>query len=72
MVITGGLAIATALFCAGFAAISGSSVATAVTVGMLALPEMLKEGYGRKFAFGLVAAGGTLGILTPPSLSMIL
>ncbi len=68
----GGLGIATVLFCAGFAAISGSSVATAATVGMLALPEMLHAGYNRRFAFGLVAAGGTLGILIPPSLSMIL
>ncbi len=68
----GGLGIATVLFCAGFSAISGSSVATAATVGMLAVPEMLQIGYDRRFAFGLVAAGGTLGILIPPSLSMIL
>jgi len=52
--------------------ISGSSVATAATVGMLAVPEMLQMGYDRRFTFGLVAAGGTLGILIPPSLSMIL
>ena len=68
----GGLGIATVLFCAGFSAISGSSVATAATVGMLAIPEMLKAGYDRRFTYGLVAAGGTLGILIPPSLSMIL
>jgi C4-dicarboxylate transporter, DctM subunit len=68
----GGLGIATVLFCAGFSAISGSSVATAATVGMLAIPEMLQMGYDRRFTFGLVAAGGTLGILIPPSLSMIL
>lgn len=68
----GGLGIATVLFCAGFSAISGSSVATAATVGMLAVPEMLQLGYDRRFTFGLVAAGGTLGILIPPSLSMIL
>jgi C4-dicarboxylate transporter DctM subunit len=68
----GGLGIATVLFCAGFSAISGSSVATAATVGMLAIPEMLQLGYDRRFTFGLVAAGGTLGILIPPSLSMIL
>lgn len=68
----GGLGIATVLFCAGFSAISGSSVATAATVGMLALPEMIEMGYDRRFSFGLVAAGGTLGILIPPSLSMIL
>ena len=68
----GGLGIATVLFCAGFSAISGSSVATAATVGMLSVPEMLQMGYDRRFTFGLVAAGGTLGILIPPSLSMIL
>jgi C4-dicarboxylate transporter DctM subunit len=68
----GGLGIATVLFCAGFSAISGSSVATAATVGMLSVPEMLRMGYDRRFTFGLVAAGGTLGILIPPSLSMIL
>jgi C4-dicarboxylate transporter DctM subunit len=68
----GGLGIATVLFCAGFSAISGSSVATAATVGMLAVPQMLQMGYDRRFTFGLVAAGGTLGILIPPSLSMIL
>jgi len=68
----GGLAIATVLFCAGFSAISGSSVATAATVGMLSVPEMLRAGYDRRFVFGLVAAGGTLGILIPPSLFMIL
>ncbi len=68
----GGLAIVTVLFCSIFAAISGSSVATAATVGMLVLPEMLRSGYQREFNFGLVAAGGTLGILIPPSLNMIL
>ena len=68
----GGIAIVTCLFCTIFAAISGSSVATAATVGMLVIPEMLKSGYQRKFTFGLVAAGGTLGILIPPSLNFIL
>jgi C4-dicarboxylate transporter DctM subunit len=68
----GGLAIITCLFCTIFAAISGSSVATAATVGMLVLPEMLKSGYQRKFIFGLTAAGGTLGIMIPPSLNFIL
>lgn len=68
----GGLAITTVLFCAGFSAISGSSVATAATIGMLALPEMLHAGYDRKFSFGIVASGGTIGILIPPSLFMIL
>jgi C4-dicarboxylate transporter DctM subunit len=69
---SGGLAIVTVLFCTIFAAISGSSVATAATVGMLVLPQMLKGGYNRQFIFGLTAAGGTLGILIPPSLNFIL
>ena len=68
----GGMAIVTVLFCTIFAAISGSSVATAATVGMLVLPEMLRSGYQRQFIFGLTAAGGTLGILIPPSLNFIL
>jgi C4-dicarboxylate transporter, DctM subunit len=70
--LSGGMAIATVLFCTVFAAISGSSVATAATVGMIVLPEMLRLGYQRKFIFGLTAAGGTLGILIPPSLNFIL
>ena len=61
----GGLGIATIFACAIFAAISGSSVATAVTIGAMAIPEMLKRGYDRKLVVGSVAAGGTLGILIP-------
>lgn len=68
----GGLGIATIFACAIFAAISGSSVATAVTIGAMAIPEMLKCGYDRKLVVGSVAAGGTLGILIPPSIPMIL
>ena len=68
----GGLGIATIFACAIFAAISGSSVATAVTIGAMAIPEMLKRGYDRKHVVGSVAAGGTLGILIPPSIPMIL
>ncbi len=68
----GGLAIITVLFCTIFAAISGSSVATAATVGMIVLPEMLRLKYKRDFIFGLTAAGGTLGIMIPPSLNMII
>lgn len=67
----GGLAVATILSCAVFAAISGSSVATAGTVGTVAIPEMINRGYERKFVYGLLAAGGTLGILIPPSIPMI-
>lgn len=68
----GGLAVATIFACAVFSAISGSSVATAVTVGAMAIPEMLKRGYPREMVLGTVAAGGTLGILIPPSIPMIL
>lgn len=63
----GGLASATVLGCASFAAVSGSSVATAVTIGQVALPEMQRFKYLPKLATGVVAAGGTLGILIPPS-----
>ena len=67
----GGLAVATILSCALFAAISGSSVATAATIGTVAIPEMLSRGYERRYVYGLLAAGGTLGILIPPSIPMI-
>jgi C4-dicarboxylate transporter DctM subunit len=63
----GGLTIATVLACAGFAAICGSTAATAATMGKIALPEMKKYGYNTRFATGTVAAAGTLGILIPPS-----
>jgi C4-dicarboxylate transporter, DctM subunit len=68
----GGLAIATILACTIFAAISGSSVATALTIGSVAIPQMIRFGYDPKAAYGLVAAGGTLGILIPPSGPMVL
>ena len=68
----GGLGVATIGACAIFAAISGSSVATAVTIGSMAIPEMLRRGYARDTVLGAVAAGGTLGILIPPSIPMIL
>ena len=67
-----GLGVATVLACAAFAAISGSSVATAVTIGMVAIPEMVSRGYPKDLVLGLVAGGGTLGILIPPSIPMIL
>jgi C4-dicarboxylate transporter DctM subunit len=67
----GGLAVATVVSCAIFAAISGSSVATAATIGTAAIPEMSQRGYNRSFVLGLLAAGGTLGILIPPSIPMI-
>lgn len=68
----GGLGIATVMACAIFAAITGSSVACAVTIGAIAIPEMLSRGYDRPLVLGAVAAGGTLGILIPPSIPMIL
>ena len=68
----GGMGIATLAACAIFAAITGSSVACAVTIGSMAIPEMLAHGYERTLVRGAVAAGGTLGILIPPSIPMIL
>ncbi|MGQ9777061.1 MAG: TRAP transporter large permease [Thermodesulfobacteriota bacterium] len=62
-----GLGMATIFGCAGFAATCGSSVATAATMGSIALPEMFERGYSKKIACGIVAAGGVLGILIPPS-----
>ncbi len=70
--IKGGLGVATVLSCTIFASISGSSVATALSIGSSAIPQMEKYGYQRKSALGVVAAGGTLGILIPPSGPMIL
>jgi C4-dicarboxylate transporter DctM subunit len=68
----GGLGIATIAACTIFAAISGSSVATALTIGSVAIPQMIHYGYPPRAAYGLVAAGGTLGILIPPSGPMVL
>jgi tripartite ATP-independent transporter DctM subunit len=68
----GGLASATIAGCAGFAAMSGSSVASAVTMGRVALPEMKRYNYADSLATGSVAAGGTLGILIPPSTGMVI
>lgn len=68
----GGLAIATILACAFFAAISGSGAATAATIGMVAYPAMIGRGYNKQFILGLLACGGTLGILIPPSIPLII
>ncbi len=67
----GGLAIATVWACAGFAAICGSTNASAATMATVALPEMKRRGYDRRLATGVVAAGGSLGILIPPSVIFI-
>ncbi|MDF1790764.1 MAG: TRAP transporter large permease [Thalassobaculaceae bacterium] len=63
----GGLAAATVFACAAFSTVCGSSVATASTMAKVALPEMLRHGYKERLAAGCVAAGGTLGVLIPPS-----
>jgi tripartite ATP-independent transporter DctM subunit len=67
----GGLALATIGGCAGFGALTGSSLATVATIGRVAMPEMAARGYGRGLAAGTVAAGGTLGALVPPSIPLI-
>ncbi|WP_375691686.1 TRAP transporter large permease [Pseudooceanicola sp. LIPI14-2-Ac024] len=68
----GGLASASVLGCAIFAAVSGSSVATAVTLGKVALPEMKRLGYSPSLSTGSIAAGGTLGFLIPPSTGFVI
>lgn len=68
----GGLASASVIGCAAFSAVSGSSVATAVTIGKAALPEMKRFGYSDRLATGAVAAGGTLGFLIPPSTGFVI
>lgn len=70
--IRGGLGVATVMSCTIFAAISGSSVATALSIGSSAIPQMKRFGYPERDALGVIAAGGTLGILIPPSGPMIL
>ena len=68
----GGLALATVAACGGFSAINGSSVATAATMTQVALPEMRRAGYAPGFSAGVIAAGGTLGIMIPPSVIFVL
>jgi C4-dicarboxylate transporter, DctM subunit len=68
----GGLAMATVAACGGFAAVSGSSAATAATMAKVAVPSMRKYGYGDALSAGTVAAGGTMGILIPPSGALII
>jgi len=70
--IPGGLLQTNVAGCALFAAISGSSVATAAAIGSVALPQLLQRGYDRKLSAGTLAAGGTLGIMIPPSLAFII
>jgi tripartite ATP-independent transporter DctM subunit len=68
----GGLAMSTVMACAGFGAICGSSIATTATMARVSMPEMRRFGYRDSFAAGAIAAGGTLGILIPPSVIMVL
>ncbi len=68
----GGLAMAAVMACAAFGAICGSSVATAATITSVALPEMKRHGYSGRLATGTLAAGGTLGILIPPSVPLVI
>ena len=67
----GGLAIGTIVICAVFAALSGISALATVTMGLIALPSMLSKGYDKRISIGAISAGGTLGILIPPSIVMI-
>jgi tripartite ATP-independent transporter DctM subunit len=68
----GGLAMATVMACSGFAAVCGSSLATGATMGKVAIPEMDKYNYDPRLSTGCIAAGGTLGILIPPSIGFVL
>jgi tripartite ATP-independent transporter DctM subunit len=68
----GSLALASTAACSVFAGVSGSSVADSVTVGTFAIPQMVRQGYDRRLAVGSIAAAGTLGILIPPSVSMVI
>ncbi|RMH48760.1 MAG: TRAP transporter large permease [Alphaproteobacteria bacterium] len=70
--VPGGLAVATVFATAGFAAVSGASVATSAVFARIAIPEMLREGYNKRFAAGVVAAGGTLASLIPPSAILVI
>ena len=68
----GGVAMASVGACAGFGAVCGSSLATASTMGQVALPEMKRYGYSGRLSTGVLAAGGTLGILIPPSVILVI
>jgi len=69
--IPGALAISSIFACSGFAAVCGSSLATAAAMGRIAIPEMVRSGYAPSFSAGAIAAGGTIGALIPPSILMI-
>ncbi len=69
---TGGLAMTSVMACLFFAAISGSSPATVIAIGSIMMPALIREGYGERFSIGLLTSAGSLGILIPPSIPMIL
>ncbi len=70
--IPGGLLISTVIGCAGFSSVCGSSTATVTTLGVVSIPELIRQEYNKKFVAGAVVAGGTLGVLIPPSIAFIL
>ena len=70
--VTGGMAITAVLICMFFAAVSGSSPATVVAVGSIMIPALIKSGYGSNFSIGLLTSAGSLGIMIPPSIPMII
>lgn len=70
--INGGMGIAAVLSCAVFAAISGSSPVTLIAIGSLMYPALMQAGYSKKFSMGMLSVGGTLGIIVPPSIPMII
>ena len=70
--VRGGLGMSSVLACSVFAALTGSSPATSAAIGRIAVPEMIERGYSARIATGAIAAGGTLGILIPPSVTLIL
>lgn len=70
--VTGGTAIVTVVLCMFFAAVSGSGPATVAAIGAMVVPEMLKKGYDKKFALALVACAGSIGVIIPPSIPMVI
>ena len=70
--VTGGIAIVTVVLCMFFAAVSGSGPATVAAIGTMVVPEMLRKGYDKKFALALVACAGSIGVIIPPSIPMVI
>ena len=70
--LTGGMALVTILGCMFFAAISGSGPATVAAIGGIMVPEMLRQGYDKRFVCGLIATAGAIGVIIPPSIPMVI